>query len=605
MQLRPYQQESFDAIIKWVKKSFDPCLINAATGAGKSLIIAAVAEALHSISGGKKILCLAPSKELVLQNREKYLATGNPASIFSASAGGICLKHPVVFGTEGTVKNALDKFGNQFCAVIIDEAHRITPTIKNIIEQLQHKNSKLRVIGLTATPYRMGTGYIYQIDENGRTLDESEAINPFFTKLLYKIEARFLIEQGYLTPPVFEQGESESYDTSGLTLNRMGQFDSASIDKAFVGKGRKTSLIVAEIVEKAHHRMGVMIFAATVQHAKEIMESLPPELSAIVTGETKQHERAEILARFKAMEIKYLVNVAVLTTGFDAPHVDLVAILRATESASLLQQIIGRGLRLHEHKQNCLVMDFASNIDRHCPSGDVFEPQIKTTKQSDSGAMQCSCPMCGYVNEFKSRPNPDKFEISEDGYFLDLDGIPVGSEHGPIPAHHGRRCNGFVLRARKHAQCNYYWTSKECPECQHKNDIAARFCSDCKAEIVNPNEKLRIDFQKMKADPHIPTSDKLLNCTITPWTSAKGNKTIKASFTTEYRTFPAWFAPSMKGWTVFCDAFFGVKFEEIEEAYNAIHGGKFIKPGTITAAKIPNENFYKVYAFNQDEELEP
>jgi DNA repair protein RadD len=605
MQLRPYQIDSFDAIIKWVKKSFDPCIVNLSTGAGKSLIIAAVAEALHSISGGKKILCLAPSKELVLQNREKYLATGNPASVFSASAGGRCLKHPVVFGTEGTVKNALDKFGNQFCAVIIDEAHRITPTIKNIIEQLQQKNPKLRVIGLTATPYRMGTGYIYQIDENGRTLDESEAINPFFTKLLYKIDARFLIEQGYLTPPVFEQGESESYDTSGLTLNRMGQFDSASIDKAFVGKGRKTSLIVAEIVEKAQHRMGAMIFAATVQHAQEIMESLPPDLSAIVTGETKQHERAEILARFKAMEIKYLVNVAVLTTGFDAPHVDLVAILRATESASLLQQIIGRGLRMHEHKQNCLVMDFAGNIDRHCPSGDVFEPQIKTTKQSDSGAMQCGCPMCGYINEFKSRPNPDKFEVSEDGYFLALDGIPVESDHGPIPAHHGRRCNGFVLRAGKHAQCSYYWTSKECPECQHKNDIAARYCSACKAEIINPNEKLKIDFQKIKSDPHIPTSDKLLNCTLTPWTSAKGNKTIKASFTTEYRTFPAWFSPSMKGWSAFCDAFFGVKVEDIESAYHMIYSGSFVHPSTITAGKIPNENFYKIYAFNQDEEVQP
>lgn len=605
MQLRPYQQEAFESIINWVKKSFDPCLINAATGAGKSLIIAAVAEALHSISGGKKILCLAPSRELVLQNREKYLATGNPASIFSASAGGKCLKHPVVFGTEKTVKNHIEKFGSQFCAVVIDEAHKVTPTIKAIIEQLQSKNNKLRVIGLTATPYRMGTGYIYKVDENGRTLDETETINPFFTKLLYKIEARYLIDQGYLTPPVFESGESESYDTSGLTLNRMGQFDSQEVDRAFVGQGRKTSLIVAEIVAKAHNRMGVMIFAATVQHAHEVMESLPPKLSAIVTGDTEKHERESILNRFKAMELKYLVNVAVLTTGFDAPHVHLVAILRATESASLLQQIIGRGLRLHEHKQDCLVMDFAGNIERHCPSGDVFDPQIKTTKPSESGAMKCVCPECNYENEFKGRPNPDKFGISEDGYFLDLQGLPVDTDNGPMPAHYGRRCNGMILLAGRHAQCGYYWTSKECPECQHKNDIAARFCSDCKAEIVNPNEKLRIDFQKMKADPHIPTSDKLLNCTLTPWTSAKGNKTIKASFTTEYRTFQAWFAPSMKGWTVFCDAFFEVKFDEIDEAYNAIYSGNFVKPATITAAKIPNENFYKVYAFNQDEELEP
>lgn len=601
MQLRPYQQEAFNSVISWVKKSFDPCLVNAATGAGKSLIIAAIAECLHGISGGKKILCLAPSKELILQNREKYLATGNPASLFSASAGGRCLKHPVVFGTEKTVKNAIDKFGDQFCAVVIDEAHRITPTIKLIVDELKKKNKKLRVIGLTATPYRMGSGYIYKIDENGKTLDDSETVNPFFKKLVYKIEARYLIEQGYLTSPVFEAGQSESYDTSGLSLNRMGLFDSADIDRAFVGKGRKTSLIVAEIVAKAHNRMGVMIFAATVQHAHEIMESLPPELSAIVTGDTPPAEREKIITDFKLMSIKYLVNVSVLTTGFDAPHVDLVAIMRATESASLLQQIIGRGLRLHEHKADCLIMDFAGNIERHCPSGDVFEPQIKTSKASEAGKFPCICPLCNYENEFKGRPNPDGFEVSQDGYFLDLDSNKVMTEHGEMPAHHGRRCNGFVLVAGSHMQCNYYWTSKECPECGEKNDIAARYCTNCKTELVNPNEKLRIDFQKMKADPYIATVDRLLNCTLTPWTSAKGKKTIKASFTTDYRTFNHWFAPHMKGWSTFCNAFYGQVFETAEEAYVT----QWVKPLTITANKRHGEDFYNVYAFNQDEELEP
>lgn len=601
MQLRNYQQEAFDAVIGYVRKSFDPCLVMAATGAGKSLIIAAVAEALHRISGGKKILCLAPSKELVLQNREKYLATGNPASIFSASAGGRCLKHPVVFGSEGTVKNAVDKFGDQFCAVVIDEAHRITPTIKKIIDELRSKNKKLRVIGLTATPYRMGTGYIYQIDENGRTLGDDEAINPFFKKLIYKIEARYLIDQGFLTAPIFEVGDAESYDTSGLCLNRMGQFDSAEIDRAFVGKGRKTSLIVAEVVAKAHNRMGVMIFAATVQHAQEIMESLPPDLSAIVTGDTPQKERERILSEFKQMGIKYLVNVAVLTTGFDAPHVDLVAILRATESASLLQQIIGRGMRLHEHKSDCLVMDFAGNIERHCPSGDVFEPQIKTRKTGESGKFTCSCPLCGYQNEVTPRPNPENFEVDEHGYFIDLQGHHIETEYGPMPAHHGRRCSGYVLIAGSYDQCKYYWTYKDCLECGEKNDIAARYCAHCKAEVINPNEKLRIDFERIKADPYIATVDKLLNCTLTPWTSSKGKKTIKASFTTEFRTFSHWFAPHLKGWNMFCESFYGQIFETVEDAYIS----QWTKPQTITANKRHGENFYNVYAFNQEEELAP
>ena len=102
-----------------------------------------------------------------------------------------------------------------------------------------------------------------------------------------------------------------------------------------------------------------MLFAATVRHAEEVMASLPPDLSAMITGDTPKGERASIIARFKARRIKYLVNVAVLTTGFDAPHVDVIAILRKTESVGLLQQIIGRGLRLHDDKRDCLVLDYA------------------------------------------------------------------------------------------------------------------------------------------------------------------------------------------------------------------------------------------------------
>jgi len=145
--LRPYQSAAHKAVMAWVRKSVDPCLVDAPTGSGKSHIISAIAEDLHAISGGKKVLCLAPSAELVTQNREKYLATGNPASIMSASAGANCMRHPVVFGTPGTVKNRIRAFGRDFCAVVLDEAHRITPTVKSIIERLKEQNPKPIVTG--------------------------------------------------------------------------------------------------------------------------------------------------------------------------------------------------------------------------------------------------------------------------------------------------------------------------------------------------------------------------------------------------------------------------------------------------------------------------
>ena len=111
--LRPYQQACVDAALEEVRRTTDPCLIDAAPAAGKSFMIAALAAELHKISGGKRVLCLAPSAELVKQNHAKYLLTGERASIFSASAGGKSTRNVVVFGTPGTVKNSIGRFKKQ------------------------------------------------------------------------------------------------------------------------------------------------------------------------------------------------------------------------------------------------------------------------------------------------------------------------------------------------------------------------------------------------------------------------------------------------------------------------------------------------------------
>ena len=197
----------------------------------------------------------------------------------------------------------------------------------------------LRVIGLSATPYRLDIGYIYRQDEKRKATGH----DGYFLQRVYALPARYLIEKGYLTNPVVGAINSGHYETKDMQVNKGGRFNANDIDKAYHGRGRLTSSIVADVVAQARDRQGVMFFAATIQHAEEILESLPPELSAIVTGNTHKDERALILLEFKARRIKYLVNVEVLTTGFDAPHVDVIAILRATESVALLQQIIEIG----------------------------------------------------------------------------------------------------------------------------------------------------------------------------------------------------------------------------------------------------------------------
>lgn len=581
--LRPYQNDAVEAALSWVRRSIEPCVIEAATGAGKSLIIAQIAKTLHGMSG-KAILCIAPSAELVTQNREKYLLTGEPASMYSASGGAKCLRHPVVFATPGTFKRVARKMGDRFAAVVIDECHGITPTIKTIIENMRDGNANLRVIGLSATPYRLGDGYIFRMDENGRTNGPDKARDPYFAKRVFSITAHDLLSQKYLTPPIIAERGADGYDTAGLELNRMGQFDAADIDRAFVGHGRKTAAIVADVLHRSKGRKGIMFFAATVEHAKEIMASLHPDTSALITGATPKKERDSIIARFKAQRIRVLVNVSVLTTGFDASHVDVIAILRATESVGLLQQIIGRGLRLHDGKEDVLVFDYAENIERHCPDGDIFNPRIKASKEpADGGHIEVECPSCKTHLEFSARPNEGCFEIDKHGYFT-LEGNRVMTEHGPTPAHFGRRCYGLVhVGHGRYDQCDYRWTSKECPECHEPNDIAARYCASCKAEIIDPNEKLVMDFTRLKKDPTQTQTDEVLAMRTSTGISRSGNDTLRVDFETEYRNFPIWFVPEKndRGYRNFMES---------------TKGGT-VPPATVTYRKDPDSRFYRVFAY--------
>jgi len=603
MTLRPYQQESHDAAIDWMRGSIDPALLDLATGAGKSHVIAAIARTIHDKTG-KRVLCLAPSAELVTQNRAKYLEAGYKASMFSASAGGKDLRHPVVFGSPLTVKNRISSFQKQgsagYALVIVDECHGITPTLKGIIDAMREANPNLRVLGLTATPYRLGAGYIFRQWPDGKVNSEDTSRDPYFMKCLVRIDARFLIDQGYLTPPVIGSINAEGYDTSKLVPNRAGKFDAAAIDQAYHGHGRKTAAIVADVVSKARDRKGVMFFAATVKHAQEIMASLPPELSQIVTGETPKRERATILRRFKEQRIKYLVNVSVLTTGFDAPHVDLIAILRKTESVGLLQQIIGRGLRLDDGKIDCLVLDYTTNLDDHCPDGDLFAPVIKTKKGGDSegGGVTACCPDCGFENEFSANIQYLQYERDDAGYILDLTGQRVMTDYGPVSGHHGRRCVNYLQTGPQgqYERCGYRWTSKECPECWHPNDIAARYCSECKAEIVDPNEKLVMEFKALKRDPYRLQTDKVISMTCNVGVSQSGNKTIRIGFVTPYRQFTTWVMPegkhnqAMRDYDAWCQATGG----ELDHD----------PPKTITYKKEAS-GFYRIAAYDRPEDTEP
>jgi len=518
MQPRYYQTDSHDAIIAHARKSLLPQVCVIPTGGGKSIIVANLAKTLHSMTG-KKILCTAPNADLVVQNRNKFSGYGYESSIFCASAGKKELNNDVVFGSPLSLLNHARETPENFtgyAAVIIDESDLIGNTVKELIEILKTCNKNIRVIGLTATPYRMGMGYIYQKHYKNGYIEEAN--KPYFEICTYEVPAHELIEKGYLTKPALGNREL-AYDTSKLKLNSTGKWEQSSIDQAFIGRGRLTSKIVADIVDSTKGYNGVIIYASTIQHAYEIIESLPLGLSGIIHSKLSSAQRKQTMSDMANQRIKYVVNVDVLTVGIDWPHVDCIAVLRATESARLFQQIVGRATRLYPGKDFFLVLDYAGNKERHFPDGDIFNPRIKARESRTGEKIPVICPECNHENSFTPRDNDAGYKLSSNGYFVwpDTDDIVVDSEGRTVPSHFGRRCNGLTKLER----CSYRWTAKKCTSCGHDNDIAARYCDSCKSEIINPNEQLKLEKEELarkKSEPiqKIDIDDEF-----------KGNKKIK------------------------------------------------------------------------------
>ncbi len=464
-QLRPYQQQAVDAVIHHFRRRGEPAVLVLPTGAGKSLVIAELARKAKG-----RVLVLAHVKELVAQNHGKYqalgLQEGLQADLFSAGLGQKENLRRVVFGSIQSVARNLPRFSEPVSLVIIDECHRVgeeeDSQYHQLIGHLKSHNPALKILGLTATPYRLGLGYIYNYHYRGmvRTTEPR-----FFADCIFELPLRQMIKQGYLTPPRLIDAPAVHYDFSRLLPRKNGLFSDADIERELKRQTRVTPHIVRQIIEYAQDRQGVMIFAATVEHAREVTGLLPDGAAALITGETPLPERDRLIDAFKARTLKFLVNVAVLTTGFDAPHVDLIVVLRPTESLSLYQQIIGRGLRLAEQKQECLILDYAGN------AYDLFAPEIGEPKPAaDTVPVQVLCPACGFANQFWGR---------------------LGT-NGEVIEHFGRQCHGFFEDEGGHREfCDYRFRAKICGHCGAANDIAARRCHSCDALLHDADDQLK------------------------------------------------------------------------------------------------------------------
>jgi len=461
--LRPYQQQAVDSVISFFRKKNDPAVIVLPTGAGKSLVIAEMAR----IAKGR-VLVLAHVKELVEQNHAKYVSYDLDAGIYSAGLNQKDVSNKVVFGSIQSVARASKNFFHDFSLLIIDECHRVNTEddtqYAQVINALREFNPGIKILGLTATPYRLGTGWIYEVNQNGEVKSEQEK---FFKRCVFELPLSFMIKNKFLTQPVKVNIPVTCYDFSEITKTGK-MYTTREVEDLIKKQKRLTPLIIKNIIDitESYNRKGVMIFSSTVNHAKEILEYLPEGQAKIVLGDTENHERDLIVQEFKDRKFKYLVNVSVLTTGFDAPHVDVIALLRPTESVSLYQQIIGRGLRLDEGKADCFILDYAGI------GYDIYTPEIGEKKPSEeSEIVLVTCPACEFENQFWGR----------------------ATEDGDVIEHYGRKCRGVHVDndTQEVTKCGYLFRFKICSQCGEQNDVTARECQHCKAVLIDPDAKLK------------------------------------------------------------------------------------------------------------------
>jgi DNA repair protein RadD len=400
--LRPYQQASIESLYAHFEKSEGNPLIVLPTGTGKSVVIADFVRGAFADYPDTRILMVTHVKELISQNFATLLKLWPeaPAGIYSAGLNSRDLQSPILFcGIQSIHKRAYDV---QRCdLVLIDEAHLIPRSsgtmYRRFIDQLREINPPLKVVGFTATPYRLDSGMLHR----GKAA--------VFDTIAYEANIGDMIEQGYLCL-VSTKSTKAKQDVSGVG-KRGGEFIAGELESA-VDDAELNRQIAAEIVERGAERGSWLVFAAGVAHAEHLRSAIASHgiTAECVFGETPPGQRGDMLDRFKNGDLRCLVNVNVLTTGFDAPGVDLIAMCRPTQSTGLYVQMIGRGTRLAEGKAGCLVLDFARNAVRHGPidtvkkSGD-YDPDREKGEAPVKVCPQCeeivfagcrTCPACGH-----------------------------------------------------------------------------------------------------------------------------------------------------------------------------------------------------------------
>lgn len=430
--LRWYQEEAVASLFDYFLNNSGNPLVALPTGTGKSVIIGEfVKRALYQYPQ-TRIMMLTHVKELVEQNYEKLKAMwGNaPCGIYSAGLKKRVMHTPIIYGSMQSVIQQIKRYENgkektsfgRIDLLVVDECHTIsedaTTSYRVLIDSLKKENPYLKVIGLTATPYRLKGGHLLDCG--------------IFTDICYDLTApdKFnkLFDQGYLCR-VIPKRASTQIDTSNVKITA-GDFNKKALAE-ISDDDQTTYNAVREIVNVGieRERKAWLVFGTSIEHCEHI-QGMFTELgieSAVVHSKLSMKENDNIIKLFKSGRIRCLINNDKLTTGFDYPSIDLIGMLRATTSVGLWQQMVGRGLRIAEGKENCIVLDFAGNTQRLGAINDPIIPRRKGKKDSDQAGVapmkicpQCDCynhsratecEFCGYKFPLYSKLNSQSSEL--------------------------------------------------------------------------------------------------------------------------------------------------------------------------------------------------
>ncbi|AZF88113.1 ResIII [Microcystis phage Me-ZS1] len=434
MKPRDYQLFAVDALMHWFSEVQDPernPLIAMPTGTGKSLVIAEFLRRTYATWPRSRVWMLTHVKELVSQNADKLLRMWPtaPLGILSAGLGRYDESQPILFAGIATLAGRLDDLPTPDL-ILIDEAHMLSPKESSryqvVIAKVRDKNPHVRVIGLSATIFRMSRGMLTEPirvkNEAGVYVDKYDVFTDVCVDMTQLDVYNWFFEQGYLTRLVPKRTNFE-LDVSDVAVQG-DDYNQKQLQEC-VDKEEITRAALKEAVAVSEDRYRWLVFASGIEHAMHVAEVLNEMgvTARAVHSKMKDTDRDATLADHQAGRFVALVNNGILTTGYDDPHIDNILVLRPTKSSSLWVQILGRGTRplyaegydlstvegrlaaiANGGKPNTQVLDFAANTRRLGPINDPVLPRPKGEKgKGPKVAPIRICEVCNTYNHASVR----------------------------------------------------------------------------------------------------------------------------------------------------------------------------------------------------------